>query len=500
MAKSSLPLLLSPLAVDFDSSLPLHRQLYDRLREAILAGQLVAGMRLPSTRTLASDLGVSRNTVLQAFDQLIAEGYVEGKHGAGTYVARVLPDELLAPRPILERRIQAAPSPRRLSSQVDALLNAPGIPNPIFTSNGPCRAFRVGLPAFDAFPLDIWTRLLVHQARALGPENLNYQHPAGYGPLREAIAHYIADARGVRCTPEQVIIVNGSQQALDLAARVLLNPGDHVWIEDPCYLGARNALLGAGARLVPVPVDGEGLDVVAGIERCADARLAFVTPSHQFPLGMTMSLPRRLALLEWAADAGAWVLEDDYDSEFRYDGRPLAALQGLDQAGRVIYLGTFSKVLFPGLRLGYLVVSPDLINAFLTMRCYTGFHAPVLEQAVLADFISEGHFARHIRRMRRLYAERQAALLTVAQEELYGLLDVRSCATGMHVLGWLPTEIDDQQAAHVAARHNVDVWPLSLHCFEGHQPSALLLGYASVREAELPGSINRLATALRALL
>src|SRR5207244_1450796 len=244
---------------------------------------------------------------------------------------------------------------------------------------------------------------------------------------------HVQAAQAVRCAPEQVIIVTGAQQGLDLTARVLLDPGDAVWIEDPVYPSARKALLAAGVRVVPVPVDREGLDVAAGEKRCPDARLAYVTPSHQYPLGVVMSLSRRLALLDWARRAGAWVLEDDYDSEFRYAGRPLAALQGLDQSGRVIYLGTFSKVLFPSLRLGYLVVPPDLVDAFVAARAAIDRQTSTLMQAVVADFINEGHFLRHIRRMRTLYSERQETLLRAAQRDLGGALEVCPCATGLHL-------------------------------------------------------------------
>jgi GntR family transcriptional regulator/MocR family aminotransferase len=277
---------------------------------------------------------------------------------------------------------------------------------------------------------------------------------------------------------------------------VLLDEGDAAWIEDPAYLGARAALLGVGARLVPVPVDREGLDVAEGVARAPDARLAFVTPSHQFPLGVTMSLARRLALLEWAARAGAWVLEDDYDSEYRYAGRPLAALQGLDSAGRVIYLGTFSKVLFPGLRLGYLVVPPDLVDAFLGARGYAGFHSPALEQAVLADFIAEGHFARHIRRMRALYAARQAALVAAVERELPGRLDLRPSDAGMHLVGWLPEGVDDRLVARRARDHGLDVWELSALSIRPPRRGALLLGYAALDEDEIREGVRRLAVAL----
>jgi GntR family transcriptional regulator/MocR family aminotransferase len=325
---------------------------------------------------------------------------------------------------------------------------------------------------------------------------MRYNHPAGYAPLRQAIAAHLATARRVHCTAEQVIIVTGSQQALDLSARILLDPGDPAWIEDPGYLGARAALVAAGARLVPVPVDDDGLDVAAAETRSPEARLAVVTPSHQFPLGSTMSLARRLALIDWAHRAGSWVVEDDYDAEFRYAGRPLTALQGIDRRGCVIYVGTFSKVLFPGLRLGYLVAPPQLVDALIGAHMATDMHAHVLEQAALADFIRGGHFERHLRRMRVLYAERQAILVEAVKRELEGVLDVSPCESGLHLIGWLASGLDDSLAAEEAATQGVDVWPLSLHSLGPHPRAALLLGYASLTPREIRSGVQRLARAL----
>jgi GntR family transcriptional regulator/MocR family aminotransferase len=396
---------LAGITLDPSAATPLYRQLYEGLRAAILSGRLKAGARLPATRALASDFGVSRNTVMNAYAQLLAEGYVEGEVGSGTYVSRTLPDELLHARSHAIQVHQLTQEGRRLS-QRGARLASMQVPTPRFPSG--VKAFRPGIPALDAFPYELWARLMARRWRRPQRALLGYGDPAGYRPLREAIAAYLGEARAVRCRAEQVIVVAGSQQALDLTARMLLDEGEGAWIEDPGYLGARGALVGAGARLAPIPVDGEGLDVAAGEVSSPAARLVYVTPSHQYPFGVTMSLPRRLALLKWASQAGAWVIEDDYDSEYRYAGRPLAALQGLDSEGRVIYLGTFSKVLFPALRLGYMVVPPDLVDAFMAARALSDRHCPVLDQAALADFIGDGHFARHIRRMRALYAERQA--------------------------------------------------------------------------------------------
>jgi GntR family transcriptional regulator/MocR family aminotransferase len=495
MPKRSTGAILTGIGLARNGPMPLHRQLYEGLREAILTRRLAPGMRLPSTRTLASELGISRYTVVDAFRQLRAEGYLEGKVGAGTWIARTLPDDLLRPAlptisaavPMRERR------PRSQRSEVQMALGRPLLSTRLRQPRH-SQPFQVGVPALEAFPGDLWGRLVARHARTMPVSMRGYQHPAGYAPLRRAIASYLATARGVHCTAEQVVVVNGSQQGIALTAQVLLNPGDAVWMEDPGYPGAKGALLGAGARLMPVPIDAEGLEVEAGKARCPEARLAFVTPSHQCPLGVTMSLKRRLALLAWASEAGAWVIEDDYDSEYRYVGRPLAALQGLDSAGRVIYAGTFSKVLFPALRLGYLVVPRDLLEAFAAARLFADMHPPLLEQAVLAEFMTEGHFARHIRGMRLLYAERQAALIEAARP-LSDWLDLRPSEAGMHLLGWLPGGSDDEAIAQLAARHGVITHPLSRHCLEPSEQRALLLGYASVPIPAIREGVRRLATA-----
>jgi GntR family transcriptional regulator/MocR family aminotransferase len=483
---------LPEVVLDPSAALPLHRQLNEGIRGAILAGRLGSGTRLPATRVLARELRVSRNTVLNAFEQLLAEGYVEGQTGSGTYVSHVLPDDFLC---VPERPPAQPPAgaDRRLSHR-GALLAA--TPVTIARDQGLPRAFRPGLPTFDTFPFDIWTRLLTRHWKRPPPDLLSYGEPAGYYPLREAIAAYLRAARGVQCATEQVIVVAGSQQGLDLAARVLLDPGDRVWIEDPGYVGARGALQSAGAQLVPVPLDGEGLRVAVGIDRCASARMAYVTPSHQYPLGVTMSLSRRLALLDWARRTGAWVLEDDYDSEYRYTGRPLPALQGLDADDRTIYVGTFSKVLFPSLRLGYLVVPADLVDAFVAARALADRHPPSLEQAALADFIAEGHFTRHIRRTRALYAARQAALLDAAQRELAGSIELHPAEAGMHLIGWLPEGVDDTEIAKRAARANLDTPALSSYALEPQRRGGLLLGYAAVDEADIRQGIQRLGRVL----
>ena len=489
-----------PIVVRADGGRPLYRQLYDALRAAILDGRLARGHRLPSTRHLAVQLGVSRNTVLGAFDQLLAEGYLEGRVGSGTRVALALPDEAkhaAASGPTAAAL--AARSGRRGPSRRGLLLAA----TPVSVARRlPDRPFRAGVPDLAAFPFDVWSRLWARRWRRPPHALLDYADPAGYLPLREAIAGYLAHARAVRCEPRQVLIVSGSQQALDVAARVLLDPSDQVWVEDPGYGGARGAFIAAGAQVVPVPVTSAGLDVEAGRALAPAARLAYVTPSHQFPLGVAMPLGRRLALLEWARSADAWIVEDDYDSEYRYANRPLAALQGLDDDGRVVYIGSFSKVLFPGLRLGYLVVPKDLVAACAAARALVDRHPPTLDQVVLADFIAEHHFERHLHRMRALYAERQAALVAAAQQHLAGLLEVPPADTGMHLVGWLPGGVpgdgSDRRAAERAWAAGVEVQPLAAYTWGTPVRPGLVLGYAAVGAADIRHGVHHLALALAA--
>ncbi len=482
------------LSVDAGAAEPMFRQLYERLRSAVLAGELRAGTRLPSTRALASALGVSRNTVMASFEQLLAEGYLEGRVGAGTYVTHTLPDDLLRLReqagPIEATTGSAKPLSRRGELLTATPVSYARLP-------GPPRPFRIGVPAADAFPFELWSRLVARRWRSAPQELLGYGDPAGYRPLREAIAAYVGVARGVRCDAGQVVIVGGSQQALDLSARLLLDDGDAVWMEEPGYQGARAAFRGAGARVVPVPVDDEGLDVAAGMALCPDAAMAYVTPSHQFPLGATMSLSRRLALLEWAQQAGAWIIEDDVSSEYRYAGRPLEALQGLDRGGRVIYAGTFSKVLAPAIRLGYVVVPPDLVDAFVAARAVSDRHSPSVDQAALADFMEAGHFERHVRRMRALYHERQAALVDACGRELGGLLEVEAADAGMHLPGRLPPLADDVACSAGALDAGIEATALSRYCVQPPPSPVLLLGYTVVPADEALGAVRTLAGALR---
>jgi GntR family transcriptional regulator/MocR family aminotransferase len=490
------PLIHIGISVDGSSSIPLHRQLYERLRAGILSGQLQAGARLPSSRSLAQELGISRNTVTSAYDQLLAEGYIESRVGHGTSVVSLPPEHLINVAPAHLAPSSAAPIHPQLSQRGNLVAGMSFMPvDKAFFADVP--PFNAGVPALDAFPFALWSQLVQRHTRSSFPARGLYQESYGYLPLREAIAAHIGVTRGVRCTAEQVLIVSGSQQALDLAARMLLDPGDTVWIEDPGYPGTRNALLAAGARLVPVPVDAEGINISQGRVLAPQARLAATTPSHQFPLGVTMSLSRRLELLEWARQSNAWILEDDYDSEYRFLGRPLSTLQGLDSTQRVLYVGTFSKVLFPSLRLGFLVVPPDLVDAFANMLHTTTYHHSLLEQMALADFISEGHFARHLRAMRTLYARRASTFVRIAHEELGSLMNIDMPHTGLHIVGWLPSGINDRLVAHRAHAQGVKVTPLSTFALAPLECGGLLFGYATFEEDIMRSGLRCLASVLR---
>lgn len=477
-------------ALDF----PLYQQLSSHLRMAILSGELIGGTKLPSTRGLAEELNISRNTVLNAYRQLLAEGYLESKEGSGTFVAPIQPELLLAaPYPDALKTTRPQPvesSPPFFSERAKAQIEAFQPPSGSMLP----RPFLPEAPALDAFPYQLWSRLIVRQARRMPRSNFTYQDSGGYQPLREAIVTHLTVSRQVHCTPEQVLIVPGSQGALDLAARMLLNAGDPVWMEDPGYPGARGAFLGAGAQIIPVPIDQKGIVVDIGIERAPQARLVYLTPSHQFPLGVTMSLSRRLALLDWAKGANAYILEDDYDSEFRYTTRPLATLQGLDDAERVIYIGTFSKVLFPSIRIGYMILPQPLVEPFLKVRRQIDIHSPMLEQAVLADFMIEGHYRRHLRRMRTLYAERRNALLEAAGALP---LEIESPEAGIHCVGWLPDGMDDLSLASKGLEYDLDLTPVSSFSKEPMARKGLLLGYGGFEVQAIEDGIRRLGALIR---
>jgi len=359
------------------------------------------------------------------------------------------------------------------------------------------KAFRSYEPAIDLFPVELWARVAARVLRRAPRSLYGHGDACGYQPLRRAIAEYIGGSRGVRCSPEQIIVTCGAQQALDLIGRFLLDPGDPVWVEDPGYPGAWQTLRAAGARIIPVPVDRDGLNVGAARNLSPKAKMVYTTPANQFPLGVTMSTDRRIELLNWAARAGAWVVEDEYDAEYRYHGRPIAALQSLDRSGLVIYVGTFTKMLFNALRLGFMVLPERLVGSFEAARSFVDRHPPTLDQAVLAEFITEGHFGHHVRKMRQIYAERMSVLKEAADTHLGDLLDVTAAGAGMRTLAWFKTDISDKAAANRANALGLEVTALSTFALTQKLRPALVLGFASCNPDELRRGVSLLSTALR---
>jgi GntR family transcriptional regulator/MocR family aminotransferase len=472
---------------------PLHQQLYQELRRSILNGRLSAGQRIPSTRALAKSLGLSRATVTQSYEQLMSEGYLQTLIGSGTSVSAQLPDELLQAAPV---EVASRARPRlnarvKLSSYGASLVNfvpEPEDPNLLFN-------FRYCRPALDHFPLQEWRRLLLRQCRTGHHETLDYAQGAkGYGPLRAAIARYVARARAVNCTAEQIVIVNGSQQALQLSAQVLVDRGDLVALEDPGYLGARHAFLTYGARLHPVAVDEEGIRLETLPSR--RARLLYVTPSHQFPTGAVLSLPRRLELLRWADKTGTLILEDDYDSEFRYGGRPMPALQGLAQHENVLYVGTFSKVLFPSLRIGYVVVPQALADTFERAKWLMDRHTPTLEQRALTDFINEGHLERHLRRMRALYDRRRQKLVNALQTHFGARMTILGENSGMHLMIRLRSPWGNEEVIRRGAAAGVGLLSARMYYLRQGGRDEFVIGYAMLSERKIQEGVRRLAKAL----
>jgi len=481
---SAAPLPVDLSGIHLDPQRGLARQLYQALRERILDGRLQSRTRLPASRDLANLLGISRNTVTRAFDQLYAEGYIEGRIGAGTYVAELN----AAKRP--------APAQPLVSTQSPALelLHKHHLNPPL---SGAPRAFRVGVPAFDLFPFETWARLSARFWRKPSPARLGYGDPAGDWQLRELIAAYLRNSRGLHCDPAQIVVTNGAQQAISLCAQLLVTPGARVAVENPGYRAAGHALAIAGAQLCGVAVDGEGLDVPA-LTQLEDCRLVYVTPSHQYPSGVTLSLARRLQLLEWAERHNGLIIEDDYDGEYRYSGTPLAPLAALDRQGRVLYVGTFCKIAFPALRLGYLVLPPALAEAFAQRRALDMRHSEIGTQAVMADFIAAGHFQRHIRRMRTAARSRRDTLLAGWPAHVPGCAPLPAVEAGLHLCVRVDSLARERELISAAARVGVEISALSSYWLPGSsvpedQRAGLVLGFAAVPEVQ----INEALAALR---
>lgn len=463
---------------------PRGRQVFAGLRAAIVSGALKPGDRLPSTRNLAEQLGVSRTIVLLAFEQLLAEGYVEGRRGSGTYVA---PGVSARPADRAEQPIALSAYGDRIAPLSTATRKPPASPARRYD-------FAYGRGDVADFPFGQWRRLLSAQARRMSIRSLDYADPAGDAGLREAIAGHVRRSRGVVCTAPQVIIVNGSQQAIDLIGRVLIDPGDSIAIEDPHYQGTRAILLACGARLAPVPVDDHGIDPA---QLPDTARALFLTPSHQFPTGSVLPIARRLAVLDWASRCGAVVVEDDYDGEFRYDGQPLESMQSLDPSGRVIYVGTFSRTIFPALRIGYLIVPRALVDAFATAKWLADRHSPSLDQRVLAEFISSGAYELYLRRLRRSLTARRNALLDAVAQQWGDGMPITGAGSGAHVVLWPAGGFDEQSAIRAAAAEDVGVYPVSPY-YLGPARGGLLLGYSQLSSADIREGICRLAATLAA--
>lgn len=461
--------------------------LYSEVRKAILDGRLKAGAKLPASRDFARRYRISRGTVVSAFERLQDDGYLSSRVGIGTWV-----NTKIAPRGSIRHGSSERPA------YIRRVVSGYSKPKPFinWVHFAGIRPFGMAYPAVAEFPVDLWGRIAGRRARGLQSLWNEEDKGLGYRPLREAIAHYLGSSRGVRCSASQIVIVSGVQQALDLLFRLLLKPGDPVWMEDPGYFGAAIALGRGGARIIPVPVDEEGLSVSAGISAYAGARGVFLTPTHQYPLGMSMPVQRRMELLQWAAGAGAFIIEDDYDSEFQFDGLPAPALQSLDQNSSVIFVGTFNKLLFPSLRLGYIVFPQPLVDVFASFRRETDFHSSALDQAVLCDFIHDGHLGRHLRRMRNLYGSRLETLIEYGRRYLSGLLEISNTKAGLYTVAFLNNGMSSHQAEAAAAANGLETRSLDRFTLKRPDPKGLLLGFAAFEEKTIRRGITQLAAAL----
>ncbi len=478
------------ITLNNNSSKPLHQQLYEQLRQAILTGRLTPGERIPSTRFLAESLSISRFTVTTSYEQLLSEGYLETVTGSGTFVCQQIPDDLIHSNPI-ENIKKINPAPIKLSQYGDLVntKNVPRIPEAKLQIN-----FRYGTPALSEFPIKTWRRLLSRYCNA-NLDWLDYStEPLGYQPLRKAIAHYLTRSRAVNCQPEQILITNGTQQALDLILRLLISPEETIAIENPGYLSARIIFETQNAYVLPVSVDNSGLIV----QELADStqkniRLVYVTPSHQFPTGAILSLPRRLELLNWAQQSGGLIIEDDYDSEFRYGEKPIPALQGLDKSDSVLYIGTFSKVLFPSLRIGYLVLPKSLVSIFTRAKWLNDRHLPILEQQVLAEFINEGHLERHIRKMRSIYDKRRQVLVKALKKHFGKRAKILGEKAGIHLMVCFKSNLSDAEIIQKATTVGIGMISANPHYLVNHPTGEFIFGYGDLTETQLTEGIRRLS-------
>ncbi|PAW53472.1 GntR family transcriptional regulator [Pseudomonas moraviensis] len=509
---TTLSMPFNPAGIELDRRQGLSRQLYQALRARVLDGRLASGTRLPASRDLALALAISRNSVVRAYDQLYAEGFIEGRVGDGTYVAQL--PQTVPPAKKLSTKISTG-----FSTGLPTALSTDGLDLPVDSSSkvthsaaltriknnhlsrppsGPPRAFRVGVPAFDLFPFDVWAKLNAAFWRKPDLQQLCYGDPAGDARLRGMIAAYLRSSRGLPCTAEQIVITSGAQQGISLCAQLLVEPGDGVAIENPGYRAAGHAFAVVGARLHGVAVDSEGIDCNQ-LANLKDCRLTYVTPSHQYPTGVVMSLARRLELLAWAERAQGWIVEDDYDGEYRYSGAPLAPLAALDRHGRVLYVGTFGKVAFPALRLGYLVLPPGLVDAFAQRRAVDVRHSEVSTQAVMAEFMAAGHFQRHIRRMRRAALSRRNSLLGGWPQDIAGIGPLPAVAAGLHLTVAVENVTRERELIELARGVDVEINALSSYWLEDStvpvdRRAGLVLGFAAVSEQAIEAALQRLRT------
>ena len=494
MSKTTPELTIANITVNKKSTEPLYKQLYEGIRLSILNGTIRAGERLPATRQLASELKISRNIVSMAFEQLMLEGYLTGKVGSGTFVSSNLPDNFIKSK---TNGVVDIPKSNKKG-------NSSGVKIPFdkVSAWSPAKEdvipFQNAVPGLDIFPFGLWTKIANKEYKEIGKHHLAYDDASGYAPLRESIASYLRSARGVKCESSQVLIINGAQQGFSLCSHILTNKGDEVLMEDPGYGGARAAFANYGARIKPVPVDEDGVDVKFLIKHHRKAKMIYITPAHQYPMGGTLSLNKRMDLLKWSAKCNTWIIEDDYDSELRYTGRPLAALQGLDQRDKVIYIGTFSKVLFPALRIAYMVLpTVEMANRFTSVKAVFDRQCPIMEQVIINTFMEEGHFVRHLRRMRLEYHERQKMLIRAVEKDLAGKLRVEEQAAGMHVIGWLPKNSNDREVSEMLLRNGIYANALSNYTMKYSKGPGLLLGYTAFNKFRVRNYVQKMDRILK---
>lgn len=484
-------------AVSFPSLLlkngKIKEQFYVSLKELILNGQLKPGSKIPSSRALSEMMSISRNSILSGLERLIDEGYLITKKGSGTYVTKTIPDEVI--------QVTSLSAHKKINNErIDNDINPhTGVLKKVWDRTTPHSGnnmrFNIGIGCTDLFPYELWGRLLGRIWRQFRHQDWNLNEPLGYKPLRSAICEYVRTTRGVNCSDEQIMIVNGTQQAINLAAQVVLQKGDEVWLDEPGYDGALGAFTSMGATVRPVVSDEDGMDISYGITHWPSAKMIFTSPSHQFPLGGTLSLSRRMALLDWASKNNMWIFEDDYNSEFRYTGQPIQALQGLDKQQRVIYAGSFSKMMFPGFHLGFLVIPQSLVESFKIAKYYADTRTPYLEQTILSAFISEGHYARHVRRIRKACYERQQVMIEAIELYLPAVMSAKPSDSGIHIVCWLSEGIDESYMIGQCRKVGLGAQPLSRYCQTPHTRQAILLGFAAHSPAEIVDGVKKLAQA-----